>query len=343
MFHPHARFNLPFTGSPAHVIHGHDSKGIKRVSDAGRPFFSGLVSGGRPGAGSAPALTRPSAERAAIETAARESGVEFGHLLRVASAESGLDAKARNRASTATGLFQFIDRTWLDLVRRHGSELGLAAEASHIRDTAHGPVVRDSRTRAAILELRKDPAIASAAAAIFTRENAGHLSRQGANVSGGALYAAHLLGAGGAARILAAAEENPHQRAASLLPAAARGNRALFYEEGRALTVREFVDRLEARFGTEAVGGLDGDATGDSANAAPPRLRETLEFSASEAFVVDNRLDIRATQSLAPTLALLLLQDVSRGAIDRLGAPPEEALDGSAGVIPGRPAGLDQG
>ncbi len=305
---------------------------------SGAPGFGGTVTGGKQ---AIPARLSP--ERAAIETAARESGVDFGHLLRTAAAESGLDAKARNRGSTATGLFQFIDRTWLDLVRRHGAELGLAAQASQIRDTAHGPVIRDSRARAAILNLRKDPAIAAAAAAIFTRENAGHLGREGASVSGGALYAAHLLGAGGASRILAAAEENPHQRAASLLPAAARGNRALFYDEGRALTVREFVDRLEARFGTESVAGFGAGPADDPPDQSPPHLRQTPDFAASEAFVTANRFDNRATQSIAPTLALLLLQDISRGDIDRLGTSPDEsAQDPTRGIRHG-PASDYQG
>jgi hypothetical protein len=41
-----------------------------------------------------------------------------------ASAESGLDAGAKAKTSTATGLFQFTEGTWLSMVREHGAKYG---------------------------------------------------------------------------------------------------------------------------------------------------------------------------------------------------------------------------
>ena len=209
--------------------------------------------------------------RAAIARASDLTGVDFGHLVRTASAESGLDAKASNAKSSATGLFQFIESTWIDLVRRHGPALGLDQLASKITQAKNGLQINDPKARRQILELRKDPQIASALAGIFTRENAEYLERKlGAPPSKGALYAAHLLGPAGAEKLFIRLRDHPNGSAANLLPEAARNNRPLFYENGRALSVQNFVAKLEARFGQ------------DDANFAPGNVAGTLQLAKTD-------------------------------------------------------------
>jgi soluble lytic murein transglycosylase-like protein len=74
--------------------------------------------------------------QAAIRRAADATGVNFSLLVETARRESALNPNARAGTSSATGLFQFIDSTWLDMVRRHGADHGLGAEAKRLQNGA---------------------------------------------------------------------------------------------------------------------------------------------------------------------------------------------------------------
>ena len=70
----------------------------------------------------APAAPARSADvRTAIARASEKTGVDFDYLLAQARLESGLDPDAKARTSSATGLYQFIDSTWLHTMDRYGS------------------------------------------------------------------------------------------------------------------------------------------------------------------------------------------------------------------------------
>jgi hypothetical protein len=184
----------------------------------------------------------------AIRLAAGPSGHSFQTLLAQASQESGLDVKARNPRSTATGPFQFIERTWLDMVRRHGAAYGLGDLAQAVTVKDGRPVVKDPETRKAILALREDPHLSAGMAARYLAEGRDALSRRlGRPVSETESRIAYVMGATGAARLIHAAERTPDRSAADLLPAAAKANRPLFYEGRRELTAREAVARLKTR------------------------------------------------------------------------------------------------
>src|SRR5689334_19512162 len=66
----------------------------------------------------------------AIRDAAQATGTSFDYLLATARVESGLDAGAGASTSSARGLFQFIEQTWLSTLKTVGSALGYGQYAS---------------------------------------------------------------------------------------------------------------------------------------------------------------------------------------------------------------------
>lgn len=177
----------------------------------------------------------------AVREASASTGTGFSYLMNAAMRESSLNPQAKASTSSASGMFQFIEQTWLGMVKRHGAEHGLAAQAAEITQDPSGRYnVPDAAQRREILALRKDPGISALMAGELTAENRNVLeNRLDREVTSGELYAAHVLGAGGAARLINASEQNPSARAATLFPAAARANHGIFYENGRTRSVAE--------------------------------------------------------------------------------------------------------
>src|SRR5688572_23531206 len=52
----------------------------------------------------------------AIDTASAVSKVEFGYLLRAAALESSFDPTLEAATSSAAGLFQFVEQSWLHMM-----------------------------------------------------------------------------------------------------------------------------------------------------------------------------------------------------------------------------------
>jgi hypothetical protein len=187
--------------------------------------------------------------RQAIATASQATGMDFDFLLTTAVRESSLNPRAEARTSSATGLFQFLDATWLTTMKRHGAKHGLSGEAAMIDMGSDGkPYVSDPSMRRVILDMRYDPEISARMAGEFANDNADYLrARTGQEPQPGDLYAAHFLGAGGAAELLNAVRDTPWASAPSLFPSAAGANRTIFYKEGGgARTVSEVLENLRA-------------------------------------------------------------------------------------------------
>jgi len=179
---------------------------------------------------------------AAINAASVKTGSDFSYLLATAMRESGLDSQAQSKGSSATGLFQFIDQTWLGAVKRYGERHGLADYANAIGVSGDGHyTVASQETRSAILALRKNPELS----ALMAGESAKAIKQNlecalGREACEGELYAAHFLGEGNAKRLIALNGERPDCAAASEFPSAARANRSIFYKpDGTPKTVRE--------------------------------------------------------------------------------------------------------
>ena len=64
--------------------------------------------------------------QSAIALASAKTGVDFNYLLGQAQVESGMRTDARASTSSASGLYQFIEQSWLAVVKKHGAEQGLA-------------------------------------------------------------------------------------------------------------------------------------------------------------------------------------------------------------------------
>lgn len=217
---------------------------------------------------------------AALRQAAAATGSDFHYLLGTAMRESGLRSDARASTSSATGLFQFIDQTWLGLVKEHGARYGLGNYAAAITEGSDGRFRADAAQKKSILELRKDPQVSALMAGEHAKSTQGQMKAAlGREVYGGELYAAHFLGPDAACRLIRQCETNPGASAAALFPQAASANRTVFYRtDGTPKSVREVYDwalRQPGQSGTVRVAQLP-DIT-PSAPQPAPRLPTALE------------------------------------------------------------------
>ncbi|MHC9418695.1 lytic transglycosylase domain-containing protein [Sphingomonas citri] len=189
----------------------------------------------------------------AIQRAAQRTGVDFNYLLGQAKIESGLNASARASTSSASGLYQFVEQSWLAVVKKHGSEHGLGWAADSIQQSG-GRFTVTGGNRAAVLGLRNDPEVASLMAAEHASDNKDAIEAStGRAATGTDLYMAHFLGLGGARTFLSAMQSNPERSAASLFPAAARANRGVFFDsDGSARSLGEVYQRFAGKLGDGA-------------------------------------------------------------------------------------------
>lgn len=107
---------------------------------------------------------------------------------RIIGVESNGDPNKKNKRSSATGLGQFLDETWLHLIQTHRPDLA------------------SGRNQDKTLELRRDPIVAREITTRFTEQNAALLRKRGLPVTPGTLYLAHFAGGAGAVAILSALE-----------------------------------------------------------------------------------------------------------------------------------------
>ncbi len=206
------------------------------------------------------AISVPPQVEQALQQASRATGTDFDYLLNTAIRESGLRSDAKSKTSSATGLFQFVEQTWLGMIKSAGQAVGLGHLSSKIESTADGRhKVTDPKVKQEILALRKDPETSAVMAGAYTQDSSRQLqNRLGRQVSNGELYIAHFLGPRGAGELISAVESNPQQSAVSLFPRAAAANKSIFYSGGgRANSVAAVYDRLVSHHNNEAPSGTN--------------------------------------------------------------------------------------
>ncbi|HEY2357026.1 MAG TPA: transglycosylase SLT domain-containing protein [Phenylobacterium sp.] len=189
---------------------------------------------------------------AAIQRASQTTGVDFSFLMKTAGRESGMNPSAKAGKSSAAGLFQFVEQTWLSTLKQHGAKHGYARYAELINKGSDGRFhVAGDEARRAVMDLRLDPHAASLMAGELTSDSAAYLKgRTGRTPTAGELYAAHFLGPQGSAKLIEAVESRPGATAAQLFPDAAHSNKAIFYRDGRAATVGEVYANLTKTAGS---------------------------------------------------------------------------------------------
>lgn len=155
--------------------------------------------------------------------ASQATGVNFIELVAITSVESSFVSRSRSSFSRAAGLGQFIDSTWKATLRKHGKKYNLSTRTSKFNARANALMTAEHlKDNRAYLEKR--------------------LKR---NVQFSEVYMAHLLGAGGASKLL---RGNLNRYAANLLPKAVRGNRDAFYKpNGKPRTVKEMRSYLDSK------------------------------------------------------------------------------------------------
>jgi hypothetical protein len=190
-----------------------------------------------------------------IKQAASTTGTSFEYLLATAKMESNFNPKASATTSSARGLYQFIDQTWLGTVKEAGSLLGYGKYADAITKSPSGNYsVSDPAARDAIMKLRDDPDAASSMAAVLTQSNSFKLTGNiGRRPTDAELYMAHFMGVGGAAKLISNAEDHPNASGARLFSNAASANRSIFYDrDGRERSVSEVYSVLTQRYDSAA-------------------------------------------------------------------------------------------
>ena len=180
-----------------------------------------------------------------IIRASRITQVDPVLLMAIADKESSFATEIQAQTSSATGLFQFIERTWLGVVRDFGPTYGLANEAKLVG----AALPAADRTR--ILDLRRDAYLSAVFAAEMLKRDALRIQKRiGRPLTGGEVYLIHFLGPDGAERLIDRVANAPTLAAAEMLPKAAEANKTIFYANApdgaaKKLSVSEVRDKFE--------------------------------------------------------------------------------------------------
>ncbi len=255
----------------------------------------------------------------AIQSASSKTGVGFSYLLQQANVESSFNATAKAKGSSATGLYQFIDSTWISMVKENGAKYGLEKYADQISDTGR---VASKAAKRQILALRNNPEIASAMAAEYAADNKQYLqSTVGGEIGSTELYMAHFMGPGGAAKFLSKMQSNPNAIGANSFADAACSNKNVFYKEnGKARTLSEIYAFFDKKFD----GGTDASATtqyadnSDYMSAGAKAALRSPTFTSGRANIFDEKTGSWFSTSNPRDVQLKAMEIASNGTIPGL-------------------------
>lgn len=194
---------------------------------------------------------------AAIRLGSLHTDVDFSFLMELAAVESSFNPTSRSRTSSAAGLYQFKEETWLEAVRDYGDKYGMASYAAQVEEAVDSkgkaqPVIRDPDVHRHVLDLRHNPRIAALLAAEYVSKNMQRLlyslDREPGRTE---LYLTHFLGATGAISFLKALHEDPDKIARDIFPGPASRNRGVFRSrDSKPRTLAEIYEIFSRKFNT---------------------------------------------------------------------------------------------
>jgi Transglycosylase SLT domain len=183
-----------------------------------------------------------------ITRAAQVTGVDATYMLALADKESTFSPRVKAPTSSAVGLYQFLEGTWLEVLNEHAAKHGFTAAADAITVVAGRPTVTVPENRRWILSLREDPYLSALMAGELVKKTQDRLAQERkGKVGKGELYLAHLLGSAGASRLLKLVDERPQENAAKAFQAAAKANKSVFYAGGGKKKKEATVAEVHAR------------------------------------------------------------------------------------------------
>jgi len=197
----------------------------------------------------------------AIYKASIKTGVDFELMVLKAKMESDLGRLNFASTSSARGTFQYIEPTWLTLIRRYGDKLGYPHYAEAIERSKYPgvPTIKNSAKKGGpflkseILALRHDPEISAMIKAYQIKEETNVIKKykRGARVTSTDHYIVHMLGLSLAKEFYDMRYRGSVIAVAKLgnarMREAARLNRVFFYHGQRPLTAREAYVKFEQR------------------------------------------------------------------------------------------------
>lgn len=138
-------------------------------------------------------------------------------LLAIGNIESGLDPLAKASTSSAAGLFQFIDSTWLNLLLKYGPKW---------KTTVTG------WNKEMIKNLKFDPVVSTLMMGELVHENKVYLATKmpGYEPTNSMLYLAHFFGPSAALRFLTYLKASPDSPACDMFKSEAKANPSVFYK-----------------------------------------------------------------------------------------------------------------
>lgn len=190
----------------------------------------------------------------AIRRASRDSDVDFAELMTKIAIESAFDEEAEAARSSATGLGQHIDQTWLAAVYLFGNQFGMEDAVRDItrhknRNGAYIYSVADDEREQEILDLRSDRYYSAALTGALMQENDALLrNRLGRNANATDRYIAHMMGPNDAVTLIRAATQGDPRSSYNLFRQhnnPARNNPRFFKRNGHYLTAGQVYNNIE--------------------------------------------------------------------------------------------------
>jgi hypothetical protein len=185
----------------------------------------------------------PSQIAAATRLASIRTAVSFEYLLEKSGAESRFGKDTKAKGSSAEGAFQFIDGTWLAMIKQHGAKYGLANLGNYIKTGKYGAYVPEKHNwvKDDILDLRDSLHLSAIMAAEYALDNANELKKAfpDRDIDYVDNHIAHVLGVGkkgknwakssGAIMFIHYLDTRPDWAPKDFFPSAAKSNIPVFY------------------------------------------------------------------------------------------------------------------